>query len=65
MIKTLNLTPNQLKTVYDVMSDRHRDTEDLIDFMKKESTTKQDDLIFVEDYKITLKLILSQVEKKL
>ena len=65
MIKTVNLTPNQLRTVYDVIVDRHNEVNDLIDYMKKETTTKQNDLIHVMDYEITLKLILSQLEKKL
>jgi hypothetical protein len=65
MIKTLNFTPTQVRTVYDIIVEKKHQIEDLLEFMKKDSQTKNNDLIHVMDYEITLKLIVSQLEKKL
>jgi hypothetical protein len=64
-IRTFNFTPTQTKTIYDLVVERKHEVEELIKNMETDKTIKLKDLKLVKDYELTLKFILSQVEKKL
>ena len=64
-IRTFNFTPTQTKTIYDLVVERKHEVEELIKNMEIDKTIKLKDLKLVKDYELTLKFILSQVEKKL
>jgi hypothetical protein len=64
-IRTFNFTPTQTKTIYDLVVERKHEVEELIKNMETDKKIKLKDLKLVKDYELTLKFILSQVEKKL
>lgn len=64
-IRTFTFTPTQTKTIYDLVVERKHQVEDLLKDMEKDNTSKVRDIELVKDYELTLKFILSQVEKKL
>ncbi len=64
-IRTFTFTPKQTKTIYDLVVERKHQVEDLLKDMEKDNTSKVRDIELVKDYELTLKFILSQVEKKL
>jgi hypothetical protein len=64
-IRTFNFTPTQTKTIYDLVVERKHEVQELIKNMETDKTIKLKDLKLVKDYELTLKFILSQVEKKL
>lgn len=65
-IRTLKLTPNQTRMVYDMVVDKKHDIEDLRSELEKtEQKTKLSDIELLKNYEISLKQIISQIEKKL
>jgi hypothetical protein len=64
-IRTLKLTPNQTKMVYDMVVDKKHEIEDLRTELEKTEQTKPSDVELVKNYEISLKQIISQIEKKL
>jgi hypothetical protein len=64
-IRTLKLTPNQTKMVYDMVVDKKHEIEDLRIELEKTEQTKPSDVELVKNYEISLKQIISQIEKKL
>ena len=64
-IRTFNFTPTQTKTIYDLVTEKRYQVEDLLKDMEKDNTSKVRDIELVKDYELTLKFILSQIEKKL
>ena len=64
-IRTHKLTPNQTKMVYDMVVDKKHEIEDLRIELEKTEQTKPSDVELVKNYEISLKQIISQIEKKL
>lgn len=64
-IRTLKLTPNQTRMVYEMVVDKKNDVEELRTHLEKTEKTKPSDIELVKNYEISLKQIISQIEKKL
>jgi hypothetical protein len=63
-IRTIKLTPNQTRIVYELVLDRKNEIEDLSNSFET-TLALLPDAKFVKDYEIVLKQILSQLEKKI
>lgn len=64
-IRTFNFTPTQTKTIYDLVTERRYQVEDLLKEMERDNSSKVKDIELVKDYELTLKFISSQIEKKI
>jgi hypothetical protein len=64
-LKTLTFTPNQTKIIYEIIRDKKYEIDDLLDSMMMDEESSTNDINMVMDFYVTLKTILSQVEKKL
>jgi hypothetical protein len=64
-LKSLTFTPSQTRLIYDMVKDHKHEIDDLLDSMMVDEETTTSDINQVMDYYVTLKMILSQLEKKI